>query len=76
MQREIEAAKILINESQDTNNEKRGMWKTKPEMIKQLLSSMLKNGIRRIYKLDNEMIAIEYSFVPTLSIIGESIGWY
>lgn len=37
---------------------------------------MLKNGIRRIYKLDNEMIATEYSFVPTLSIIGESIGWY
>ena len=37
---------------------------------------MLRNGIRRIYKLDNEMIAIEFSFVPTLSIIGESIGWY
>ena len=45
-------------------------------MIKQLLSNMLKNGIRRIYKLDNEMIAIEFSFVPTLFIIGESIGWY
>ena len=25
LQREIEAAKILINESQDTNNEKQGM---------------------------------------------------
>ena len=37
---------------------------------------MLRNGIRRIYKVDNEMIAIELSFAPTLSIIGESIGWY
>ena len=37
---------------------------------------MPRNGIRRIYKVDNEMLAIEFSFVPTLSIIGESIGWY